>query len=164
MKNFANQTDRFATHRMAKVALVAVPLLATALVSMIVPIASASASTTNSLVVSGALSGTLKIGPVTSCSGTTKYAQLSSFSTTLSSKKYKNLAITISLSKPGAAAKKFNSSTATFVLQSGLDGWVATKGTMTLGINSGTVNLTLGAHEGSASGTVHVKGSWKCAG
>jgi hypothetical protein len=74
------------------------------------------------------------------------------------------LSITISLSKPGAAAKKFNSSTATFVLQGGLDGWVATKGTMTLGINSGTVNLTLGAHEGSASGTVHVKGSWKCAG
>jgi hypothetical protein len=50
------------------------------------------------------------------------------------------------------------------VLQSGLNGWVATKGTMTLGINSGKVNLTLGAHEGAASGTVYVKGSWKCAG
>jgi hypothetical protein len=50
------------------------------------------------------------------------------------------------------------------VLQSGLNGWAATKGTMTLGNNSGKVNLTLGAHEGTASGTVYVKGSWKCAG
>jgi len=37
-------------------------------------------------------------------------------------------------------------------------------GTMTLGNNSGAVNLTLGTHEGTASGTVYVKGSWKCAG
>lgn len=164
MKDLAKQSNRFAIHRQAKVALFAVPLLALTLVSMIVPVASASASNTNSLVVSGALSGTLKIGPVTECSGSTKYAQLSSFSTTLSSKKYKKWSITISLTKPGAAAKKFNSSTATFVLQSGLNGWAATKGTMTLGNNSGKVNLTLGAHEGTASGTVYVKGSWKCAG
>jgi hypothetical protein len=164
VKDFAKQSNRFAIHRLAKVAMVAVPLLAMSLVSMIVPDVSASASTTNSLAVSGALSGTLKIGPVTSCSGSTKYAQLSSFSTTLSSKKYKNWSISISLTKPGAAAKKFNSSTATFVLQSGLNGWVATKGTMTLGSNSGKVNLTLGAHEGTASGTVYVKGSWKCVG
>jgi hypothetical protein len=45
-----------------------------------------------------------------------------------------------------------------------LNGWGATKGTMTLGNSSGKVNLTLGAHEGSASGIVHIKGSWKCAG
>ena len=164
MKNLTKQPNRFAIHRLVKVALGAVTLLAMASVSMIVPVVSASASTTNSLKVSGALSGTLKIGPATSCSGSTKYAQLSSFSTTLSSKKYKNWSITISLTKPGAAAKKFNSSTATFVLQSGLNGWAATKGTMTLGNNSGAVNLTLGAHEGTASGTVYVKGSWKCAG
>ena len=164
VKDFANQSNRFAIHRMAKVVLAAVPLLAMVSVSMIVPVASASASTTNSLVVSGALSGTLKIGATTSCSGSTTNAQLSSFSTTLSSKKYKKWSITISLTKPGAAAKKFKSSTATFVLQSGLNGWVATKGTMTLGNNSGKVNLTLGAHEGTASGTVYVKGSWKCAG
>jgi len=164
MNNVANETSRSAIHRRTKVALVAVPLLVTGLVPMIVPVGSALAAATNSLVVSGALSGTLKIGPVTSCSGTNKYASLSSFSTTLSSKKYKNWSITITLAKPGAAAKKFSSSTATFVLQSGLNGWVATKGTMTLGSSSGAVNLTLGAHEGSASGTVHVKGSWKCAG
>lgn len=164
MKDFANQTNRLAIHRKTKVALTVMPLLATVLVSMIVPVASASASTINSLAVSGALSGTLKIGPVSSCSGSTKYASLSSFSTTLSSKKYKNWSINITLAKEGAAAKKFNSSTASFVLQSGLNGWVATKGTMILGNSSGKVNLTLGAHEGSASGTVHVKGSWKCAG
>lgn len=164
VKDFAKQSNRLAIHRLAKVALVGVPLLAMAAVSMIVPVVSASASTTNSLVVSGALSGTLKIGPVTSCSGSTTSAQLSSFSTTLSSKKYKKWSITISLTKPGAAAKKFNSSTATFVLQSGFNGWVATKGTMTLRNNSGKVNLTLGAHEGTATGTVYVKGSWKCAG
>lgn len=164
MKDLAKQPNRFAIRRFAKVALVALPLLAMASVSMIVPAVSVSASTTNSLKVSGALSGTLKIGPVSSCTGTTKYAQLSSFSTTLSSNKYKNWSISISLTKTGAAAKKFSSSTATFVLQSGLNGWAATKGTMTLGNNSGKVNLTLGAHEGTASGTVYVKGSWKCVG
>ena len=164
MKDLANHSNRFAIHRMAKVARVGVPLLVMVSVSMIGPVASTSATTTNSLVVSGALSGTLKIGPVTSCSGSTTSAALSSFSGKLASKKYKNLSITISLTKPGAAAKKFNSSTATFVLQSGLNGWAATKGTMTLGNNSGKVNLTLGAHEGTASGTVYVKGSWKCAG
>lgn len=164
MKDLAKRPNQFAIHRLAKVALVAVPLLAMASVSMFGPVVSASASSTNFFQVSGALSGTLKIGPVTECSGSTNNAQLSSFSTTLSSKKYKKWSITISLTKPGAAAKKFNSSTATFVLQSGLNGWVATKGTMTLGNNSGTVNLTLGAHEGTASGTVYIKGSWKCAG
>ena len=164
MGGLAKQPNRFAVHRLAKVALGAVTLLSMASFSTIVPALSASASTTNSLKVSGALSGTLKIGPTSSCTGTTKYAQLTSFTTTLSSKKYKNWSITISLTKTGAAAKKFNTSTATFVLQSGLNGWVATKGTMTLGNNSGAVNLTLGAHEGAASGTVYVKGSWKCAG
>ena len=62
-----------------------------------------------------------------------------------------------------------------FVLQSGLNGWVATHGAFTIhGKNggerggnvqldeTGTVNLTLGAHEGGATGTVYVKGSWKC--
>src|ERR1017187_10481418 len=127
MKDLAKQSNRFAIHRLAKVALVAVPILAMASVATIVPVVSASASTTNSFVVSGALTGTLKIGPVTSCSGSTTNAQLSSFSTTLSSKKIKNWSITISLTKPGAAAKKFKSSTATFVLQSGLNGWDATK-------------------------------------
>ena len=60
-----------------------------------------------------------------------------------------------------------------FVLQSGLNGWVATSGSFTIRGKSGTegaaqlgetvtANITLGAHEGSATGTVYVKGSWKC--
>jgi hypothetical protein len=49
-----------------------------------------------------------------------------------------------------------------FVLQSGLNGWVATKGSLTVSGTSGKVNLTLGAHEGSATGTVQVTGSWNC--
>ena len=165
MTNFLKRGNRQPTQVASRVVLGAASLMVLALVSTVVPSLSASASPTNSFVVTGALSGTLKLGPVSSCSGSTNGAQLSSFSTTLSSKKFKNWAITITLAKPGAAAKKFNRSTASFVLQSGgLNGWVATKGSMTLGNKSGKVNLTLGAQEGSASGTVYIKGSWSCAG
>lgn len=165
MKIIGNRSSRVGVLSARRFFVAAAPLMATAALSLAVPASSASAATpTNSLVVTGALSGTLKLGPTSSCSGTSGYASLSSFATTLSTKKYSKWSITITLAKHGAAAKKFNSSTATFVLQSGLNGWVATKGTMTLGNGSGSVNLTLGAHEGTASGTVHIKGSWSCTG
>ena len=49
-----------------------------------------------------------------------------------------------------------------FVLQSGLDGWGATSGSFTVRGKTGSVDLTLGAHEGGASGIVYVKGAWSC--
>lgn len=132
---------------------------------VIVPSSGASASgPADAFVVTGALTGTLKIGSVTQCDGNVNGGDLSSFSTSLSSKKYSNWSMTFSQTKPGAAAKKFNRMTATFVLQSGQNAWVATGGTMTFSSGVNTVNLTLGAHEGSASGTVHIKGKWSCAG
>jgi len=119
------------------------------------------ASTNNRIVVSGALSGTLVLGPTTACDIGSTGGQLSAFSTSLSTKKYKNWAVTYQSAKVGANMK-FSSGSGTFILQSGLNGWSATSGIFSITATSAKVNLTLSNHEGSASGTVHVKGSWTC--
>jgi hypothetical protein len=139
-------------------------LFALPFVTAIVFVNSAAASSpTNALVVTGALKGTLKIGPKSTCDASTHGVQLSGFTTSLSSTKYKKWSVTVSVAKPGTYTKfKFGGSSSFALESGGLNAWVATSGTMTIKTSTGTVNLTLGAHEGSATGTVYVKGSWRC--
>lgn len=123
----------------------------------------AASSPTNALVVTGALKGTLKVGPKSTCDASTHGVQLSGFTTSLSSTKYKKWSVTVSVAKPGTYTKfKFGGSSSFALESGGLNAWVATSGTMTIRASTGTVNLTLGAHEGSATGTVYVKGGWSC--
>lgn len=48
------------------------------------------------------------------------------------------------------------------LLESGLNAWVSTSGTLTIKATSGKVNVTLGDHEGAATGKLSIKGSWSC--
>jgi hypothetical protein len=157
----SNKDARAGYRRTVKAVVGAVLLLALALAYA--PAASASASgSTNALVFTGALTGTLKIGPNSGCDSSANGVTLSSFTTSLSSKKYKTWSITVYVNKPGTYTK-FKLLKSSFVLEtSNLTAWVATSGKMTVTSHSGTVNLTLGAHEGAATGTVYVKGSWNC--
>jgi hypothetical protein len=126
-----------------------------------VAVGASAAGSKNSLVVSGALSGTLVLSRTSTCDLSSTGGQLSGFSTSLSTKKYKNWSVTYQSAKLGTNMK-FSSPPESFVLQSGLNGWVATSGTITVTASSAKVNLTLKNHEGTASGTVHVKGAWTC--
>jgi hypothetical protein len=125
-----------------------------------VAVGASAAGSKNSLVVSGALSGTLVLSRTSTCDLSSTGGQLSGFSPSLSTKKYKNWSVTYQSAKPGTNMKF--SPPDLFVLQSGLNGWVATSGTITVTASSAKVNLTLKNHEGTASGTVHVKGAWTC--
>ena len=160
MTFLSNKDSRASYRSTAKAVVGAVPLLALALAYA--PAAGASASgSANALVFTGALTGTLKIGPNSGCDASANGVTLSSFTTSLSSKKYKTWSITVFVNKPGTYTK-FKFLKSSFVLRRNLTAWVATSGKMTITSHSGTVNLTLGAHEGAANGTVHVKGGWNC--
>ena len=126
-----------------------------------VAVGASAAGSKNSLVVSGALSGTLVLGRTSTCDLGSTGGQLSGFLTSLSTKKYKNWSVTYQSAKPGANMK-FSSPPDSFVLQSGLNGWVATSGTITVTASSAKVNLTFKNHEGTAKGTVYAKGAWTC--
>jgi hypothetical protein len=143
--------------------LITVPLLALAITGVAAGSASASKVSTNgSLVFTGALKGTLKLGPNSGCDASSNGVTLSSFTTTLPSKKFKTWSVTVYVTKLGTY-KKFKFLKDSFVLDTNnLTGWVATKGSMTIIAKSGTVNLTLDGHEGQATGTVHVAGTWTC--
>jgi len=128
-----------------------------------VPAGSASASTTrNALTFSGALKGTLKIRATTTCDSGPHGTNLSGFASKLSPSKATNWSISLTYPGNGTYKSFVFGGKASFVLQSGLNGWGATKGSFTIRGKTGTVNLTLGAHEGSAKGTVYVKGGWSC--
>ncbi len=126
---------------------------------------SASSSPSSSLVVTGAMKGTFKLGPKSSCVASSRGALLSSFTSSLSSTKYKNWTVDVTVAKPGTYTS-FKSiedgGSSHFVLESGVNAWVATSGKMTVKANSGSADVVLSAHEGNASGTVTVKGSWRC--
>ena len=126
-----------------------------------VAVGASAAASKNSLVVSGALSGTLVLGKTSTCDLTSTGGQLTAFATSLSTKKYKNWSVTYQSAKPGANMK-YSFPSDSFVLQSGLNGWVASSGTITVTASSAKVNLTLKGHEGAASGTVYVQGAWTC--
>jgi hypothetical protein len=156
-----------ANHRFKQLALcsVAFGLAVTAPLLFSAGGASASNSPTSSLVVTGAMKGTLKLGPKSYCLAGSNGVTLSAFTTSLSSTKYKHWTIDITVAKLGTytSFKSLeNGGTSHFVLESGVDAWVATSGTMTIKADSGTANVVLAAHEGTASGTVSVKGSWSC--
>jgi hypothetical protein len=111
---------------------------------------------------SGALRGTVKITRLSTCTGS-PHGLAWDLGAKLSPSKATNWSVTIVTTHNGTW-KTFHpgQSLPSFVLQSGLNGWVATKGSLTVSGTSGKVKLTLGAHEGSATGTVQVTGSWNC--
>jgi len=134
----------------------------------------AGASAANTLTFSGALHGTVTSHNMSSCaagSGGMNWP----LDTKLSPSKATNWSLSLSFPGNGTYRSFVFGGDASFVLQSGLDGWVATRGSFTVhGKNGGerggsvqldetvTANITLDAHEGGASGIVEVKGSWKC--
>ena len=137
-------------------------LLALPLATVVLLVGSASAGTpVNALTFSGALKGTLKITATTACSAGPNGVQLGDFNSKLSPVKATNWSVTI-LAPGNGTYKQFKLGRTSVVLASGFNGWVATSGSFTVHGKSGTVNATLGAHEGSAKGTVHVKGGWSC--
>jgi hypothetical protein len=113
---------------------------------------------------SGALKGTVRITRISTCTGS-PHGLNWDLGAKLSPSKATNWSVTIVTTRNGTW-KTFHpgplGSLPSFVLQSGLNGWAATKGSLTVSGTSGKVNLTLGAHEGSATGTVQVTGSWNC--
>ena len=139
-----------------------------------VAVGAAGAGAANTVRFSGALSGTVTSRSMKSCTAGTGGMNWP-LGTTLSPSKAKNWSVSVVFPANGTYKSFVSGGKASFVLQSGLDGWVATSGSFTIhGKNGGerggavqldetaTVNLTLGAHEGGASGTVYVKGGWKC--
>jgi hypothetical protein len=146
------------THRAVAVALCAtfvvafVPISATA----------ASAGSTNVLKVSGGLNGTLKVNPHINCQsiGTTG-AQLSWDNTKLSSAKAADWALNI-FTKSDGTFTKFGGSTIVTLTTVNLEGWVATKGSVTLKGKTIKLNVTFGAFESGAKGVTTLKGSVNC--
>jgi len=124
------------------------------------------------LTFSGALRGTVPSQRTSSCtagSGGMNWP----LDTTLAPSTAKNWSLSLVFPGNGTYTSFVFGGKSSFVLQSGLNGWVATSGSFTIRGKSGTegaaqlgetvtANITLGAHEGSATGTVYVKGSWKC--
>lgn len=123
--------------------------------------AATGASSNNRLVVSGAFSGVLVLGPTSACDIGSTGGELSAFATTLSTNKYKHWQVTYQTGTPVTNAK-FATPPDSFVLGSGLNDWDATSGTITVTANSAKVNLTLKGNGIPAKGTLHVKGSWTC--
>jgi hypothetical protein len=115
-----------------------------------------------SMIFSGALKGTLKITPTAACTAGANGVQMGDFNTKLSPSKATNWSVTVLV--PGSGTfRKFQLGRTSFVLAtSGFTGWVATSGWITVKGDTGKVNLVLGAHEGAATGVVHVKGGWSC--
>ncbi len=154
-------------------ALLAAAAVAALLACLIAAAGSASAAT-NKLSFSGALHGTVPTHNTSSCtagSGGMNWP----LDTTLAPSKASNWSLSLVFPGNGTYRSFPFGGKASFVLQSGLEGWVATHGSFTVhGKNGGerggnvqldetvTVNLTLAAHEGGAAGTVYVKGGWKC--
>ena len=114
-----------------------------------------------SMTFSGALKGTLKVTPTAACTASANGVQMGDFNTKLSPNKATNWSVTVLV--PGSGTfRKFKLGHTSFVLASGFNGWVATSGLITVKGNTGKVNLVLSAHEGTATGVVHVKGAWSC--
>jgi hypothetical protein len=145
-------------------------LLALSFAAALIPASSAGAGSTNAITVSGALKGTLKVVPNVTCSGLSGGQETLSWnSAKLSPKKAQAWSIVMNnvpragkWKIPAAGMGKLD-----VVLMGGIAfGWVSSSGSLTIGNKSGltgTINATLSLHEGTASGTVDLKGSWNCA-
>jgi len=139
-------------------------LLAVSTIAMVPSHASAATKTktSGSLVFTGGLKGTLKLGSKSTCDTSASGVTLGSFTTSLKSKSFSGWSVTVKMPKLDTY-KKFRPGIDTFTLEaSGSSSWVAISGSMTLIAHSGSVNLTLG-REGGFSGTVYVAGTWICA-
>ena len=139
-----------------------VAILALSLSGFVAQNADAASTPSGSLVFTGALNGTLVLGPHSVCKATKHGVTLSSFTTTLSSQNNPTWSVSVYVIKLGTY-QKFRAPADSFVLNT-RDGdlWVATQGSMTVIAKSGTVNLTLDDHEGLTAGTVRVTGTWIC--
>jgi hypothetical protein len=142
---------------------IAIALCATSVVAFSsISATAASAGTTNVLKLSGGLNGTLKVNPHINCQsiGPTG-AQLSWDNTKLSSAKPADWALNI-LTKDNGTFTKFGGSTIVTLTTINLEGWVATKGSVTLKGKTINLNVTLGAFESGAKGVTALKGSVNC--
>jgi len=155
-------------HRASGALRLLVPLVALSFAVALLPAASSGAGTVNVITVSGALKGTLKVVPNINCSSPSSAGgTLAWVKVTLSPRKAAAWSISYRVPKPGTY-KRFGMGVGTsFVLEtSNFTAWVAAKGTLTVTGKTGaagSANVTLSEHEGSATGTVYVKGSWNCA-
>ncbi|HXZ83232.1 MAG TPA: hypothetical protein VED84_05735 [Acidimicrobiales bacterium] len=158
-------TDRYREDRTFGV-LHRLPLLLAVLFAVaLLPASGAGAGSTNAITVSGALKGTLKIVPNFNCYTVSAHNDtLSWASAKLSPRKAAPWTINIVVPGPGTW-KKFAVGKVYVVLEtSGLVAWVSSSGSVTVGGKgtTGSINATLGLHEGTATGTVHLTGSWSC--
>ena len=117
---------------------------------------------TNTLVFSGALKGTVASPNKLSVCDVGTGGMQWPLDATLSPSTAHNWSLTLIYQGNGTYKKFVFGGKDSFVLQSGFNGWVATSGSFTVHGKTGTADLTLGAHEGSATGTVYVKGGWTC--
>jgi hypothetical protein len=143
-------------------------VLVVSFAAALLPASGAGAGSTNVITVSGALKGTLKVVPNVTCSGLNSGQETLSWnSAKLSPKKAQAWSIIFNrVPRPG----KWKLSTAVdktnVVLMGGIAyAWVSSGGSVTVGKagSTGSINATLGLHEGVAKGTVYLKGSWNCA-
>ena len=139
-------------------------LLAVPMIAMAPGYASAATKTktSGSLVFSGGLMGTLKLGSKSKCDSSANGVTLSSFTTSLNSKDLNGWTVTVKVPKFDTY-KKFRPGIDTFTLDANSSSsWIAISGSMTIITHSGSVNLMLG-RVGSFSRTVYVAGTWICA-
>jgi hypothetical protein len=149
-----------------------VPLvLVVSFAAALLPASGAGAGSTNVITVSGALKGTLKVVPHVTCSGLNGGQETLSWnSVKLSPKKAQAWSIIFNkVTRPGTyklVPSTIMAIKTNVVLMGGIAyAWVSSAGKLTVGKagTTGSVNATLSLHEGTATGTVYLKGSWNCA-
>jgi hypothetical protein len=145
-------------------------VLAVSFAAALLPASGAGAGSTNAITVSGALKGTLKVVPRVTCSGLNSGQETLSWnSAKLSPKKAQAWSIIFNkVTRPGTfklVPSTILHTKLNVVLMGGIAyAWVSSAGKLTVGKGgmTGSINATLGLHEGTATGTVYLKGSWKC--
>ena len=146
-------------------------VLVVSFAAALLPASGAGAGSANAIAVSGALKGTLKVVPHVTCSGLNGGQETLSWnSAKLSPKKAQAWSVIFNkVPRPGTYKLVPSTIMATktnVVLMGGIVyAWVSSAGKLTVGKggNTGSINATLSLHEGTAKGTVYLKGSWNCA-
>jgi len=146
-------------------------VLGVSFATALLPASSAGAGSSNVITVSGALKGTLKVVPNMTCSGLNSGQDTLSWnSAKLSPKKAQAWSVIFNkVPRPGTwklVPSTILSTKVNVVLMGGIAyAWVSSAGKLTIGKGgaTGSINATLSLHEGTATGTVYLKGSWNCA-
>lgn len=135
----------------------------------VVATASVASAAVNAFTFSGGLTGTLKLVTNDDCGGSAGgETQLDDIAGKLKGSKTDQYTIIIIAPKNGTFTVKPSSSGATSTVTLETPGknealsWDATKGSITVKGNAGSINVTLKGTTGGASGTVKIKGSWSC--